>query len=88
MEKKNDLLISHISHLEIGHFIFPPPLMRLIVKLSAIRLVLPDLSLMLETLEEACSKHHVNTTILHSDQGRTYTARMFQEVARKKRHYH
>lgn len=43
-----------------------------------------DLSLALETLEEACQKRKVEGTILHSDQGSIYTSRRFQREAKEK----
>lgn len=44
----------------------------------------PDIPLVLETLEEACRKRKVSGTVLHSDQGGTYTSGQFQRLVKEK----
>lgn len=43
-----------------------------------------DISLALETLEEACRNRDVRGTILHSDQGTIYTSKRYQQFAKEK----
>lgn len=43
-----------------------------------------DITLVLDTLEEACRERRVNNTVLHSDQGGVYTSKRFQQYVKEK----